>query len=125
MLRFGLGVLQNVADLVVAFFLVLGGWNATNSHAAIGYSCMLLGPVLLYLSSGMWTEGKWKLIGRVIFYGGALLALGLSATVLISVHAFPSIDGYVIYLLIGGLFLAVFLSMVHLWLVRRESAALH
>jgi hypothetical protein len=124
MLRFGLGVLQNAVDLVVAFFLVLGGWNATNSHAVIGYSCMLLGPVLLYLSSGMWTGGTWKLIGRTIFYGGALLALGLSATVLTSLHAFPTVDGDVIYLLIGSLFLAVLLSMVHFRLVRRESAAL-
>lgn len=123
MLRFGLGVLLNVIDLVVAFFLVLGGWNATNSHAVTGYSCMLLGPILLYLSSGIWTRGNWKLLSRIVFYGGALLGLGVSAAVLISVRAFPSVDGSVVYLLIGGLFTSVLLSILHLRLSRRESAA--
>ena len=46
MMRNSLGVLQNMIDVIAAFFLILGGWNATNSNTLAGYSCVALGPVL-------------------------------------------------------------------------------
>ena len=121
-MRNSLGLLQNVIDLIAAFFLIFGGWNATNSNTLVGYSCMTLGPVLLYLSSGMWTKQMGKLIGRSVFYGTAFLALGLSVTILASVHAMPSVDRWVIYLILSILFGAFALSLVHLRLVRRHVA---
>jgi hypothetical protein len=122
-LRSGLGILQNVIDSVAAFFLILGGWNATNSNAVFGYLCMALGPVLLYLSFGMWTRGTGKLVGRIVFYGVALLALGLSTAILASVRGLPSVDRWVIYLVIGVLLGTVLSSLAHLRLVRQEVAA--
>jgi hypothetical protein len=115
--------LLNATDLLLAFFLVLGGWNMTNSHALIGYACMASGPLLLYLSFGIWTNENWKLVARIVLYAGAFLALAISATVLISVHAFPSVDGFVVYAVVAALFLATLLSIVHFRLVKRETVA--
>lgn len=121
-MRNTLGLLQNAIDLIAAFFLIFGGWNATNSNTLAGYSCITLGPVLLYLSSGMWTKQIGKLIGRSVFYGTAFLALGLSVIILASVHAMPSVDRWVIYLVLSVLFGAFALSLVHLRLVRQQVA---
>jgi hypothetical protein len=120
-LRAGVGLLLNVVDVIVALGLLLGGWNATRSHELTGYACLLLAPGLLYLSSGVWTRQRWKLVGRLVLYGVAFLALAVSATVLLIVRAFPSAS-IAIYLLIGLLFLAVLLSVFHLILSKREGA---
>jgi hypothetical protein len=125
--RVTLGILLTTADIFVAFFLVLGGWNATNSHPITGYICMAFGPVLLYLSSGIWTKNQLKLAIRVALYAGAFVALGVSAGVLIAVHALPQTsDTGVFYIGIVVLLSAALLSGLHLRLVRQElSAALH
>jgi len=117
----GLSVFLNAIDLLVAFVLVLGGWNATNSHPSIGYACITLGPVLLYLSSGMWTKDRWKLIIRAAFYAGAFLFIGGGAAVLIGNQALPLGGRWVVYLGILALFVTFLLSLFHYWLVKREN----
>ena len=119
-LRASVGLLLNVIDVIVAIGLLLGGWNTTSSHELTGYACLLLAPSLLYLSSGVWTRQRWKLISRIVLYGVAFLALAVSTTVLLSVRAFPS-SGMVIYLVIGLLFVAVLLSVFHFILSKREG----
>jgi hypothetical protein len=119
----GLGILQNVIDIVVAFVLVLGGWNATNSHPFTGFMMVVFAPFLLYLSSGVWTKDTWKLISRLALYTGLLFVLGVSVAALLIFHAFPSVDGYVIYVVLGALLVVVLLSMAQLRLVRRENLA--
>jgi hypothetical protein len=121
-LRVGVGLLLTVVDVIVALGLMLGGWNATNSHALAGYACLLLAPSLLYLSSGVWTKQKWKLVIRLVLYGGAFFALAASTAVLLGVRAFPLTNGIAIYLLIGSLLLAVLLSVFHLVLLKREGS---
>src|ERR1700719_4375989 len=103
-LRASVGLLLNVVDVIVALGLLLGGWNATRSNQLTGYACMLLAPGLLYLSSGVWTKQRWKLVSRLVLYGVAFLALSVSTAVLLIVRAFPS-PAIAIYLLIGLLFL--------------------
>jgi hypothetical protein len=120
-LRFSVGLLLTVVDMIVALGLLLGGWNATNSHALVGYTCLLLAPGLLYLSSGVWTKQRWKLVSRIVLYGGAFFALAASTVVLLGVRAFPATNGIAIYLLIGSLLLAVLLSVFHLILLKREG----
>ena len=119
-IRVGIAVLLNVGDLVVAFFLVLGGWNATASHPVTGYVAMVFGPILVYLSVGLWTNGTWRPITRIVLYGGALLALGVSAAVLIGARAVPSEERFVFYLGVSILFLSVLLSIVHFRFLGKE-----
>ena len=57
-------------DLFFAFFLVLGGWNATVTHPFTGYACIALGALLLYLSSGIWRKRKIEVVLRLVFYWG-------------------------------------------------------
>ena len=121
-LRVGVGLLLNVVDVIVALGLLLGGWNATNSHALVGYACMLLAPGLLYLSSGVWTKQPWKLVSRVVLYGTACFALAASTAVLLGVRALRSTNRIAIYLLIGSLLLTVVLSVFHLMVVKREGS---
>jgi hypothetical protein len=123
-LRLSVGLLLCIIDAIVALGLLLGGWNATNSHALVGYACMLLAPGLLYLSAGVWTKQIWKLVSRFVLYGGAFVALAASTAVLVGVRAFPSNDGIAIYLLIGTLFMTVVLSGFHLILVKREGSSI-
>ena len=123
-LMVGLGILLNVTDLVVAFSLVLGGWNATNSHPLTGYITMAMAPVLLYLSSGMWTTQNWKLISRLVLYGGVFLVLAVSAAVFI-IRRVRFIDDFLTYVLVTGFFILALLSDIHLnlkkgTLIRKE-----
>jgi hypothetical protein len=121
-LRVSVGLLLTVVDVIVALGLLLGGWNATNSHTLVGYASLLLAPGLLYLSSGVWTKQRWKLVSRLVLYGGAFFALAASTAVLLGVRAFPSSNGIAIYLLIGSLLLTFLLSVFHLILVKREGS---
>jgi hypothetical protein len=121
-LRVCVGFLLCAVDAVVAMGLLLGGWNVTSSHALTGYACLLLALGLLYLSSGVWTKQRWKLVGRVAIYAVAFSGLAVSTVVLLVVRAFPSTtNSIVIYPLIGSLFLVVLLSMFHLILVKQEG----
>ena len=71
--RVALGVLLNAVDLLVSFFLLFGGGFVVNERSAIaGYVSVGFGLVLIYLSTGMWTKGKWKLVTRLGLYGGTL-----------------------------------------------------
>jgi hypothetical protein len=60
-LRVSLRLLLSFVDVIVALGLLFGGLNATNSHPLAGYATHLMGPILLYLSSGVWTRQRWKL----------------------------------------------------------------
>jgi hypothetical protein len=122
-LRRGLGVLQNVVDLFTALALVIGGWNATNSHPIVGYSCMVLAAILLYLSSGMWTIGRGKLTARIVFYSAALLALGVSVAILSVFRALPATGRPVIFWGVGCLSVVVLLALIHLRLSRTKGVA--
>lgn len=78
-LRIGLGVVLNAADLLIAFFLILGGWNAVVVNPLVGYGSMLSGILLLYLSSGVWIGGEWKINFRLALYGSAAAIVLVSA----------------------------------------------
>src|SRR5436853_7185543 len=65
-----LRIVLNATDVVTSFFLIVGGLNATLRSATFGYLCVGFGLALLYLSTGMWTKGKWKLVTRLALYVG-------------------------------------------------------
>ena len=77
-LTFAFSVLLSGIDIFVAFFLLLGGWNLTNSHPVSGYICIGLGPTLFFLSWGLWTNRILKLIGRLALYWMAVALIGVS-----------------------------------------------
>jgi hypothetical protein len=119
-IRVGVAIVLNLTDLFVVFFLVLGGWNATVSHPVTGYVAIVFAPVLMYLSAGLWAKGHWRSLGRIVLYGGAFLVVGVSAVVLLSVHAAPSEGKFVVYMALSILLLEVLLSIVHFRLLMRE-----
>jgi len=119
--RVGIAILLNFTDLVVAFFLILGGWNATVSHPVTGYAAIAFATILLYLSVGLWTKGKWKRISRIVLYGGAVLIAGGSAIVLISTNTAPLEGRFVVYLVMSILLFSVLLSIVHFRLLEKEG----
>jgi hypothetical protein len=71
---FLLGIFLNTVDVIGSFFLIVGGFNATVHSAIFGYLSVGMGVVLLYLTIGVWTKTKWKLVTRLSMY-----ALGTSA----------------------------------------------
>ena len=102
-------------DLFFAFFLVLGGLNATVSHPLTGYACVILGPVLLYLSFGVWRNRKLEVLIRLILYWGASVLVGGSVLVIaVGGRALPD-DGWVVVAVVGLLLLCATLSTVQLW----------
>jgi hypothetical protein len=107
-------ILLNLTDVLVAFVLIFGGWNASNSHPLTGFAMVVFAPLLLYLSSGMWTKDKWKLISRLTLYAGLFLVLGVSVAAEIIFHTFPSVDGYVVYIVLAALLVVVLLSVAQL-----------
>jgi hypothetical protein len=119
--KVGLGILLNLADIVVAFFLVFGGWNATVSHPMTGYISMAMAPILLYFSSGMWTKRNWQLISRLVLYAGSFVVSGVSTAVVRIGHG-PFPDDVVVYLVVSGLFVIVLLSALHLRLMTERAA---
>jgi hypothetical protein len=122
-IRVGITILLNVTDLVVVFFLVLGGWNATVSHPVTGYVAILFAPLLTYLSVGLWSKGEWRSISRIVLYGGAFLVVAVSAVVLLSLQAAPSEGRFVVYLALSVLLLNVLLSVVHFRLLAQERSS--
>jgi hypothetical protein len=114
-------ILLNLTDVIVAFVLVLGGWNATNSHPLTGFAMVVSAPLLLYLSSGMWTKDRWKLISRLTLYTVVFLVLGVSVAAEIISHTFPSVEGYVVYIVLAALLAVVLLSIAQLRFVRRKN----
>lgn len=79
------GALLNLMDIVVSFFLIWGGLNATNNSPMIGYATATAGVGLLYLSTGTWTGGKWKIITRLAAYIIASIILLIILVVLVLV----------------------------------------
>jgi hypothetical protein len=117
-LRNSLGLVLNGIDILVAGVLALGGWNATNSHPMTGYIAMGMAPLLLYLSSGVWTRQTWKLITRLILYAGVFVMI-----VVISAASFFATlpDARFIYWLGAGFLMSVLISATHFRLVRKTT----
>jgi hypothetical protein len=123
-LRIAIGILLTATDLLTAFFLVLGGLNATVSHPVTGYVSVAAAPLLLFLSSGIWTKSRLKLIIRLFLYAGTFVALSVSTIVLVAAHAVPVSDNsWVMYLALGLFLAAVFLSAVYLRLIKKMNPA--
>jgi hypothetical protein len=115
-----IGGFLTLTDLTVAFFLLVGGFNATGSHPAFGFMSILLAPCLLYLTWGLWTQGEWKKVARIILYGGAFIITAISAVVLLATHSAPVDGRFVIYVAIAAFSISVALSSAHLFAYRRE-----
>lgn len=114
------GVLLNGMDLFFGFFLVLGGWNLTNSNPTAGYACMALGLTLFYFSTAIWTKRRFPLISRAVLYWVTFCCLGVSAAVLTLARSLRFVDGRLVFGIIFLLFVAALSSTIHLRLIKRD-----
>jgi hypothetical protein len=118
-----LKVCLNAIDLFVAFFLVLGGANATVSHPITGSICMVMAPFLIFLSIGLWTASRQKLIIHAVLYWGAFSVLGVSIAVAIAVRALHnSEDTWVILGVVAVFFAAALFSTIEFRLNRNTCS---
>jgi peptidoglycan biosynthesis protein MviN/MurJ (putative lipid II flippase) len=89
-LRTGLGVVLNVLDFLAAVFLIFGGGMIAGLHStATGYVSIGFGLVLIYLSTGMWIGGEWKLVTRLVIYVAALCIVLVVLVILVLVRHEP------------------------------------
>lgn len=110
-LQICLRVLLSAGDVVVAIFLIFGGWNAMGSHPLVGYACLALGPGMLYFSSGLWTRQRFKILLRAVLYWGAFISFGVSAAVLTALRVFsPSHETLTVYVAVFFLLVVASLS---------------
>jgi hypothetical protein len=113
-------ILLNGMDLFFGFFLVLGGWNLTNSNPTAGYACMALGLILFYFSTAIWTKRRFPLISRAVLYWVTFCCLGLSAAALTFARSLRFVDARLVFGVIFLLFVAALLSTIHLRLIKRD-----
>lgn len=120
-IRTGLGVALNGADLLVSLFLIFGGFAIADRHSLImGCVTVSCGLFLIYLSSGMWTKQRWKLMIRFVLYAGAFAILGLITVVgLIQRHL--SSDDVFLYLVAAGFLAVVLLSAAYFRVVAQPK----
>ena len=110
-----LKVCLNAIDLFVAFFLVLGGANMTVSHPITGSICMLMAPFLIFLSIGLWTASRQKLVIHAVLYWGAFSIFGFCAGFLLVVGALLNAqDDRVVYGVITVFLVAAVFSTIQL-----------
>jgi hypothetical protein len=113
-----LGVLLNAIDLFFVSILVFGGLNMMISHPVTGCVCVVLAPILLYLSTAVWTRKRLSLISRMLLYWGALAVF--SVAVFSTGHlSHLSSDDWIANGLILLLLVAALSSTAHLRLLKR------
>jgi hypothetical protein len=122
--KVALSVLLNAVDLLVSFFLIFGGGFIANQRSAItGYVSVGFGLVLIYLSTGMWSKGKWKLVTRLGLYVVTLCVVLVTLIVFVTVrHEPPSEQTPLPSILIFFAAIVIF-SAIHLRVANRSEAS--
>lgn len=116
-----ISLLLNAVDVVFAFFLIVGGLNATNHSPSIGYGCVAVGFGLLYLTTGMWIGGRWKLITRLVIYVAAAGVILVALVDVVFVRHEPLAAQYPVPIVLVLLVANDLLSIAHLRQTKLKS----
>jgi hypothetical protein len=112
-LRIWFRITLSTIDLFVSIFLIFGGGMIAGIRSpTVGYVTVGFGLFLIYLSTGMWTKQKWKLIIRFVLYAGTFAVLALITAIGLVERRFSSDDVF-LCLLAAGFLVVILLSAAH------------
>lgn len=116
----------NGIDLCFAFFLVFGGLAAIDNHAITGSICVIMAPVLIFLSAGVWTADRQKLIAHAALYWAAFIIFGGSAGFLAAIGALRNaMDNSILFAVLTAILISALLSTIQVRHLSTRSSSRH